>query len=406
MLEASRTRRGLAALLFLGALGLGIGAVPFQATSQLPVAYWNFDEATPPNVDSVGNVNATWTGGVTRSTTLPDTTFSYGNTASLAFSTAAAPDYASVANGSSLDTLQVNSYSVACWFRPSSLPAASTRYALVMKTGDNEGLSLRPENVFEFEHWSSDFAHLVNPGTWGQAPITAGTWYHVVGAWDGTSNTAFIFLNGVQADMRALSGGSGGANLAPTWYFGIANPGAAAAADQWQADGTLDDVRFYNYALNADQAMVLAAGVPAPTGLMATVTGGNVSLSWTAPPQAVTYTYNIGRRLAGTTDPYTIVNAAPISGTTTTDAPATAGNYQYVVYAVSVATSGPSDPATADVATTTPPVAPPVTPSSSSGTKRSGAEMNPCGGGSASLPDAGAFAAGLAFLLLAFVLRK
>jgi len=275
MLESRRTWRAAAAVLFVGVTTLMLEAAPFQAASQLPVAYWNLDEAGSPNVDSIGGVNASWTGGVARSTVLPGTTFSYGNTASLDFSTAAAPDYSTIAAGSSLDSLQVNSYSIACWFRPNTLPTGTARFALVIKKGDNEGISLRPENVFEFEHWSSDFAHLVNPGTWSQAPITAGTWYHVVGAWDGTANTAYIFLNGVQADTRVLSGGSGGANLTTPWTFGIADPAAANAADRWQADGNLDDVRFYNYAFNANQASVLAAGVPAPTGLGGSATGGD-----------------------------------------------------------------------------------------------------------------------------------
>jgi len=395
MLESRRTWRAAAALLFVAVTTLVLEAAPFQAASQLPVAYWNLDEAGSPNVDSVGGVNASWTGGVARSTVLPGTAFSYGNAASLDFSTAAAPDYSTIAAGSSLDGIQVNSYSIACWFRPASLPATGTRYALVVKKGDNEGLSLRPENVFEFQHWSSDFAHLVDPGTWSQAPVAAGTWYHVVGAWDGATNTASIFLNGVQADSRVLSGGSGGAGLTAPWTLGIADPGAATPADRWQADGNLDDVRFYSYAMNAAQASVLAAGVPAPTGLGASANGGTVTLSWTAPPQSVTTTYNLGRRPAGTTGAYTIVNAAPISGTTATDAPTAAGSYEYVVYAVSVAVSGPSPSTTGALAAT----APPGTPTPPADSTHGKAEMNPCAGGAATLPDGGAGALALGALL-------
>src|SRR5258708_5611037 len=195
---------------FLACFGFLLAAAPFQAASQLPIAYWNLDEpAPPPNVDSVGMVAATWTGGVTRSTTIPGTAFSYGNSSSLSFTTAAAPDYASLGTGTSLGALQVNSYSITCWFRPESTPPAGTRYALVMKPGDNEGLSLRQEGVFEFTHWTSHFANLTDPATWSYPAVAPNTWYHVVGAWDGTANRAYIFLDGVQADTRQPAAGTG-----------------------------------------------------------------------------------------------------------------------------------------------------------------------------------------------------
>jgi uncharacterized protein (TIGR03382 family) len=347
----------------LAALTAGMaGFVSFQAT-QLPVGYWNLDDAASPAVDSMAGANGTWVGTPTRITAGLPAGFSYGDLSALGFSTAGANQYVQLGSSATLDALQTGSYSISAWFRPASVPATGTQYGIVMKSaGDNEGLTWRdypayPGNgVFEFWHWS-DPVTLVNPGSWSMIALGPNTWHHVVGVWDSAAPAAQLWLDGVQVDSRATAA-TGFVNSGP-WRLGIANPAAAGAA-QWQADGAVDDVRLYGYPLNPNQVAVLFNGVPAPTGLMASVGGGAVNLSWTAPPQAVTYTYSIGRRTTGSAGAYTVINGAPVSGTTYIDPSGTPGNsYDYVVYAISVATSGPSLPATAVAPAPAPPPPPP-----------------------------------------------
>jgi hypothetical protein len=391
---------------FLGLLTSALGATMFQAPpSQLPVAYWNLDEAAGANMDSIGGLSSTVTGTV-GSLTTPLPAFSYGNASARSFTTAGNPDYVQLGSSAALDSLQTNSYSISAWFRPASLPPAGTRFAIVMKPGDNEGLSLRSEAVFEFTHWTADFANFADPGTWSAPAATANTWYHVVGAWDGTGNTAQIFLNGASIDSRApYNGATGGAALGGSWNLGIADPAQATPASRWQADGAVDDVRFYTFLLNANQVAVLFNGVPAPTGLTAIAASPAINLSWTAPPQAVAYTYNVGRRLAGSTGAYTILNAAPISGTTYGDATGVQGTaYEYVVYAVSVAISGPSASATATAPAPAGPPPPPPPPPAPAGPKT--ATHHPCGCGTATASGWLPLLAGLASLGLVLALRN
>lgn len=361
------SKRAGVVLAVLAAIGAPVaGSALFQAT-QMPAGYWDLEDAAPgPSVDAIAAQNGAWTGPPTRLTAnLPTTTFSYGNTAALGFSTAGANQYVTLPTTAALNGLQVNSYTLSAWFRPASIPAAGTRYAIVMKPGDNEGISLRPgvnpgESVFEFTHWTSDFANFADPGTWSAGVAAANTWVHVVGVWDGTANEGRIYLDGTLRDTRApYNAATGGAALAGAWYLGIADPANGTAANRWQADGMIDDVRVYNFALNANQVAVLWNGVPAPTAVSATAGSGAIDLSWTAPPQAVTYTYDIGRRVTGTTT-YTIINGAPVSGTTYSDATGAVGtSYDYVITAISVARSGPSaTPATAVAPAPAPPPGP------------------------------------------------
>jgi uncharacterized protein (TIGR03382 family) len=146
--------------------------------------------------------------------------------------------------------------------------------------------------------------------------------------------------------------------------------------------------------LSATQIGVLASGVPAPTGLTATTpTFREITLNWTAPPQAVSYTYRIERRsgLGAFASIGTVTNVTTYVDTTVL--PLT--TYDYRVIASSVADSGPSNVATA--MRTEPP---PRTTTVGAG------KANRCGCATAGSPGPLALLAGLSALAVLFLRRR
>jgi hypothetical protein len=201
--------------------------------------------------------------------------------------------------------------------------------------------------------------------------------------WDRTANQARIVVNGTTQGTSASSAANREYGQEP-WRIGIAYQGTGNYT--WPMDGLIDDVRIYNYALTDTQIGVLAAGMPAPAGLTATTpTFATITLNWTAPPQAVTYSYSVERRSGAA--PFAQI--ATVSATTYQDAgvlPFT--TYDYRVIAISVATSGPSNVASA-MRTEPPPR-----------TQEVGGEDNRCGCGSARVASPAILVAAAVLLLL------
>jgi MYXO-CTERM domain-containing protein len=380
---------------FVAAISVVLCGATFQAASQLPIGYWNLDDASSPAVDSIAAANGNWNGTLSLVTTgLP--VFSYPNAAALKFTDPAAADnYVQIANSAALDTVQMASYSISAWFNPASVPpgtgsANNANYAVVVKPGWHEGIIYDSAQAFEFQHWTVDASNnniWSGTGTWGKT-YPPGSWYHVVVVWDQPGGFAQIWINGTMIQQATAPPAPAANNrdfgTAP-WYIGIAGPGFGNY--RWQANGAVDEVRIYNYNLNAAQVGVLAAGVPAPTGLTASSTSyTEIDLSWT-------YTYTVQRRPTGTMAWTTI--ATGVTGTTYQDTSVMQKqSYDYQVIATSVATSGPSNIATG----TTIPL-PPSTGSSRAGTKR-------CGCAVTGAPDLELLGAALATAGILLLLRR
>ncbi|HXX92322.1 MAG TPA: LamG domain-containing protein, partial [Planctomycetota bacterium] len=214
-----------------------------------------------------------------------------------------------------LNTLQDGSFSLACWYKPTSLPPASgtnAQYAMIMKAGWNEGISYNTNGQFAFYHWYGGNINtnpITNPtniasNSFGTTFTTLNTWYHLAGVVDTTvtPNQVLMYVNGTE-----LSGGNPSTFTGTTfnlydgenWNVGIASPGSAGA--QFQADGLFCDVRIYGRALSAAEVTSLFTGqtvgdpatvVPgAPTGLTATAStaGLSIQLNWTAVAGATSY---------------------------------------------------------------------------------------------------------------------
>jgi hypothetical protein len=336
--------RAIAAVGFMGVLAGVVAGAPFQAVNQMPAGYWNLDDTASPAVDAIAGANGTWNGNPVRVTTaLP--AFSYGNKSALQFSTSAGVDqYVEMPNTPVLDAIQNDTYSISAWCKPLSKPPGSgsandAGYGFVLKDGYSEGIMYDANQHFEFQHWLTGNVWS-GTGGWG-ATTPPGAWYHVVAVWDNAAGVVQMWINGVMQGSSNITANTPNRNYGTSkWRFGIQYPGAGNY--RWQCDGLVDDVRLYNYALNGNQINVLYSGCPTPTGLTATPAGTQVNLSWTAPTgPAVTYTYNVKRGIAVGAE--TLLQGG-VSGTTFTDTTGTPGTtYYYVVTAVSVAESGPSN---------------------------------------------------------------
>lgn len=89
-----------------------------------------------------------------------------------------------------------------------------------------------------------------NPGEIGNATasgISTNTWQHVEAVYDAQAQTAVVYVDGVPGTVKTgVTGfGTGG------------NTGAIGSlSGAWYNDGTIDDVRIYDYARSAEQVLV------------------------------------------------------------------------------------------------------------------------------------------------------
>ena len=151
--------------------------------------------------------------------------------------------------------------------------------------------------------FQSDFGHI---------PLTPGTWYHLVLTDDGTDIQ--LYVNGVA--------GSAGTSVAASGFLpnGVNGDPAIAASQEvigqrsdgafYGFSGAVDEVAFYNYALNQQQ---VASHFASSTKLNVTRFGNNVVLRWPVGTLQSSATANAGfLPVNGATSPYTnAVGGAP-----------------------------------------------------------------------------------------------
>ncbi|MDH5770526.1 MAG: LamG domain-containing protein, partial [Candidatus Bathyarchaeota archaeon] len=203
-----------------------------------PVAYWNFDEGTG-NIahDSSGNgnvgtlVSPQWVNGVS------------GNAVNFdGFN-----DYLSVPTSSSL-AVQGNAMSLECWIKPGmKIDDGVNRIISIIDKGDEYTFQINPNDG---RIW---FAVILSPGlnwqgiTTAISSWTAGTWYHIVGTYDGSYLR--IYVKGILSNSRTLSG-----NLHPPTSFPF-TIGAHSLGFDCNFNGIIDEVKVYNYARAPEQVM-------------------------------------------------------------------------------------------------------------------------------------------------------
>lgn len=181
--------------------------------------------------------------------------------------------------------------------------------------------------------------------------VNDGTWHHVLATRNATTGAMAVYVDGV---LRGSGTGPTGTRSAPTGL----RIGSLLAGGNY-LNGTLDDVRLYDWALSATEIAALASGTnpAAPTGVMAAPGNGSVTLNWTAPSTATGYYVKRAMTSGG---PYTTI--AAVTSATYVDTGLTNGaTYYYVVTAANTygesgssteTSTAPSDSGTSPVAPT------------------------------------------------------
>lgn len=230
-----------------------------------PTAWWRLGEASGTTAaDQIGTSPGTYAGGVTlgqpsllSADTNPAATFN-GSTGRVTIPDSPVLDF-------------TNKLSIEAWIKPTSLPTSGVFRSILTKA---EAYSLQFNGPrLEFTIIQSGVRKRL------QAPsgaVVAGTTYHVVGTFDGT--TQRLYLNGVQVASAALSGSASVTT----------KPVVIGSWDGTQEffNGTIDEPALYGKVLTAAQvaAHYSAAGTVAlntPSGLAATPTSASqVNLTW------------------------------------------------------------------------------------------------------------------------------
>ncbi len=265
-------------------------------TSDGPAGYWRLGETTGTiAADSGGGNPGTYQGGVTLGatgllTSDPDkaATFSAASaTVVMASTTALSP---------------TTSVSVEAWIKPTSIPA----------TGAFASVATKPESYsLQFNGPKLEFT-IMQAGVRRrlQAPtgaIVAGTTYHIVGTYDGTSQK--LYINGAQVAIAGLTG----AITANTNSFNIASWNASSEFFK----GTVDEVAVYPIVLSPTQVLNHytngTSTAPPPVQLTVSKSGTGTGTVTSAPAGI-----NCGATCSASFNSGTVVTltAAPAAGST------------------------------------------------------------------------------------------
>lgn len=218
------------------------------------VGYWKLNEtsgtsaADSSGIGNNGSVSgsATWTSAV------------HGNGFSADYTNG--EDYIQIANSTSLQDVQEDSYSLAAWFKPTNLPPGSgsantAAYRIIGKTGWHLGLVYDYAGEFYVEHWLGTTPTWYGAGAWFMN--SPGKWYHVAGVIDRDAGTIKLYLDGSLIQTATFTAGATAYEYGTTpWRIGISSP----SASNWghAARGVIDDVRVYNRAIMPSEVAKLA----------------------------------------------------------------------------------------------------------------------------------------------------
>lgn len=146
--------------------------------------------------------------------------------------------------------------------------------------------------------------------------ITVNQWTHVAAVLNIGGDSVVLYVNG------AVAGSAGATAFTAATTGNTDSAGAtlganiAGTGNRW--NGHLDDLRVYERALSAAEVRSLAAP-RAPSQTPATPGPEQVTVNWTGNQPGAAVGYNVYRRNAGSTGPWTLMNATPVMGNSYTD---------------------------------------------------------------------------------------
>ena len=261
-----------------------------------PVAFWRLDEAAGPTAfDIVGGNNATYTGTVTFGVT-----GAISNDLDKAAEFDGSTGYATAPYAAALNPS--GAFSVEAWVRPLAVPNSAGTPAPIASatfTSPRSGWQIRERDTgWEFVTYNQNGTTAAVNIRGGGTPVV-GTWYHLVGVWDGTQG--YLYVNGSLAITSA-----------PTTF--VANAGGpftigcrSSISDFFFGD--VDEAVFYNRVLSASEIQSHFANRPR---LDAGQSGANLLLTY--PVGTLLESTNVVGPYAPTpsaTSPFTAPETAP-----------------------------------------------------------------------------------------------
>ncbi|HWB33937.1 MAG TPA: LamG domain-containing protein [Candidatus Paceibacterota bacterium] len=221
------------------------------------MGYWNFNEGSGSTAKDFigGSPNGTLTGSPSWVAGKQGTALSFNGSS----------QYVDVPL-----TVNYPAFTVSAWFNAASLSVSNSRIVANDHTdNDNKGFQLMFNNGGATGFFDVGNGSTEGRATWSQT-LSAGTWYHYVGVYDGAH--VYAYINGTQVASASYAGGA----IASSAYdINIArNP--QYAGDYFS--GTVDDVRIYKRALSPSEvAAMYTAAIPAGK-VMVNTSSANLSV--------------------------------------------------------------------------------------------------------------------------------
>lgn len=252
----------LQALLFVGCLSV-VPQIYGDQLPQNPVSAYRFDEGVGTTAnDAFGAATGTLQGSASFATSTP---ISYTGNTSLNLSATGANDYVSLGDQPSL--FFPNSFSISAWVRSTSeqtnpfgtyivadydANGGASSFALRLN-GTNANQGNTPGEVSFF--WENPGGNLPQTRSTTDVDASLNTWFHIVAVWNDTDGNAgnagirSLYVNGVLEGTNSTpqDRSDNGAISA------IGRPGSFSNA-AFNFNGNIDDVAFFDYALNKQEA--------------------------------------------------------------------------------------------------------------------------------------------------------
>ncbi len=250
------------------------------------LGYWKFDEGNGTSAKNSGSQGSTLVGGfygiASPATSISGWTNNGKFGKGLIFDgttgscTSRCDDMIGLGSASVIDDLPATGMSISAWIKPVTMGTSSQGVIMSKSLGNTVDtgwiLQFAGTNALKFSVDGS--TNLVRQSS--NNVITMGSWNHIVIAWDGvitTASSVHIYINGKEVSYATTTNGAARVSDASS-ELSIGNDGDGTRA----IDGTLDEVKLYNYALSSSEILVEYNGGKGQTlGALSTDESGNPS---------------------------------------------------------------------------------------------------------------------------------